>query len=193
MIYEVNLDSNNLMDVAQSLRDHAAWFEAKVLLLLERLADLGIDVARINEGDFSGYILYSKEIKGKDGDYEVRMIAKDREKITSVWLVNKGNEQREEVISPLLMAEYGSGHFAVDGIGGGQGTLNKYGHAFDANGWYWWSMNEPTDSEAFPVAHAQKTGATKYHSFGVHPSEPLHKAVMACIEQVDGIVSEVFS
>jgi hypothetical protein len=188
----VSLDTKELDALADYLDNYAKTFEQKVQTFLERLAEKGIEVASVNGGDFSSYIVYSKKV---ESGTMVKMIAKDREEITNSWYSSStSKELRQETISPLLMAEFGSGHYAISAEGeasglGGQGTLNKYGHAFDSNGWYWWS-DDATSMDGEPLN--EKDGRWRFHSRGTHPSQPLHKAVMACIEQVEGIAREVF-
>lgn len=188
----VSLDTKELDALADYLDNYARTFEQKVQTFLERLAEKGIEVASVNGGDFSSYIVYSKKV---ESGTKVLMIAKDREEITNSWYSSStSKELRQETISPLLMAEFGSGHYAISAEGeasglGGQGTLNKYGHAFDSNGWYWWS-DDATSMDGEPLN--EKNGRWRFHSRGTHPTQPLHKAVMACIEQVEGIAREVF-
>lgn len=188
----VSLDTKELDALADYLDNYAKTFEQKVQTFLEKLAEKGIEVASVNGGDFSSYIVYSKKV---ESGTMVKMIAKDREEITNSWYASStSKELRQETISPLLMAEFGSGHYAIYAEGeasglGGQGTLNKYGHAFDSNGWYWWS-DDATSMDGEPLN--EKDGRWRFHSRGTHPSQPLHKAVMACIEQVEGIAREVF-
>ena len=188
----VSIDTKELDALADYLDNYARTFEQKVQTFLEKLAEKGIEVASVNGGDFSSYIVYSKKV---ESGTMVKMIAKDREEITNSWYASStSKELRQETISPLLMAEFGSGHYAISAEGeasglGGQGTLNKYGHAFDSNGWYWWS-DDATSMDGEPLN--EKNGRWRFHSRGTHPSQPLHKAVMACIEQVEGIAREVF-
>ena len=186
MNYNVRLDSADMDRLADYLLQYADDFEDKVRMFLSRLADLGIEVASANGGDFGSYIVYSKTF---DDDTTVRMIAKDSQAITNSWYVSSTSQTlRQETISPVLMAEFGSAQFAevlfnISGVG--QGT-------FDANGWYWWSDDTLLlESESEIVSGAN--GRYKFHSRGVHPAQPLHKAVMACIEQVTGIAKEVFA
>ena len=188
----VSLDTKELDALADYLDNYAKTFEQKVQTFLEKLAEKGIEVASVNGGDFSSYIVYSKKV---ESGTMVKMIAKDREEIPNSWYSSStAKELRQETISPLLMAEFGSGHYAISAEGeasglGGQGTLNKYGHAFDSNGWYWWS-DDATSMDGEPLN--EKDGRWRFHSRGTHPSQPLHKAVMACIEQVEEIAREVF-
>lgn len=190
MKYNVRLDSKELFKLSSDLLKYADDFENKVRIFLEKLAQVGISVAVANSGVFSRYIVYS--IK-QENNTTVKLVASS-EPIESAWYVSsKSEEQRTEVISPILMAEFGSGHYAIQGTGeaaglGGQGTLNVYGHALDANGWYWWSEEASQDG----VLKKSKNGRFLYQSDGLPPAQPLHKAVMACIERVEEIEREVF-
>lgn len=190
MKYSVNLNVRDLKAFANELNQYADMFEVKVKTFLDKLADLAIHVASINEGDFSGYIVYSKEFEGSK---TVKVMAKDSQVITNSWYAgSKSTELRQEEISPLLMAEFGSGRYAISKEGiGGQGTLNTYGHAFDSNGWYWWT-DDVTQVSSGDAMVSASNGRWKFHSYGTPPSQPLHKAVMACISEVEEIAREVF-
>lgn len=198
MKYTVSLDSNQLYNLANELERYAETFEAKVQIFLEKLADVGINAARQNEGDFAGYIVYSKEFEFGGDKNTVYMVARDSQVIPKAWYVSpKSAEMKEESINPLLMAEFGSGSEAIKAKGeasglGGRGTLKpSYGHAFDADGWYWWTDSADTASDD-EIRAVSKKGRFKHHSKGVAPSQPIHNAAMACIKQVAGIAQEVF-
>jgi len=191
MNYKVSLNARELDRLADYLDNYADTFEDKVKLFLEKLADKAIEVASANEGDFSGFIYYSKKLEDGTTIY----VSATSKLIKSEWYTGSKTQQtRSEVISPLLMAEFGSGHYAIENENapglGGQGTLNKYGHAFDEEGWYWYA-DMPPRGDATAVYTAQ-SGRVKYHSKGNRPTQPLHKAVMACIQQVQEIAQEVF-
>jgi len=193
--YNVRLDSNELYDLARKLDVYATRFDLKVRTFLKMLADLAIDVAKTNEGDFAGLIVYSKVFETKEGGQAVKMVAKSDPIMRAWYASSTSNEVRTEEISPLLMAEFGSGHKAINATGevagmGGQGTLNLFHHAFDSNGWYWWTDEAIGGTDAQLVNDTN--GRFKYHSYGQSPSQPLHNAVMACIREVEGIAREVF-
>ena len=190
MNYKVNLDSKELFKLSSDLLKYADDFENKVRIFLARLAQVGIEVASVNGGDFSRYITYTTRW---ENNTTIKITAHSRPLVSEWYASSKTDEKRVEVISPLLMAEFGSGNYAIPGEGGigGQGTLNMYGHAEDTDGWYWWSDDAAYRSED-DLMIKSANGRWKFHSRGVHPSQPLHKAVMACIEQVEEIAREVF-
>ena len=168
--YKVSLDSKELFKLSSELLKYADDFENKVHTFLDKLSSVGFMVAVRNGGDFSHYITYSKKFDNN----------------TTVVITAHSSPITAE------MAEFGSGHYAIPGSKGigGQGTLNKYGHAFDTDGWYWWS-DDPTSVGGGEVVK-DANGRFKFHSMGTRPTRPLHKAVMACIFQVEEIAQEVF-
>ena len=187
--YKVSLDSKELFKLSSELLKYADDFENKVHTFLDKLSSVGFMVAVRNGGDFSHYITYSK----KFDDNTTVVITAHSSPITAEWYAGSQTKKvRTEEISPILMAEFGSGHYAIPGSKGigGQGTLNKYGHAFDTDGWYWWS-DDPTSVGGGEVVK-DANGRFKFHSMGTRPTRPLHKAVMACIFQVEEIAQEVF-
>lgn len=193
MKYKVSLDANSLYALADELDKYADEFQLKVQTFLSKLADIGISVAQVNGGEWGSHIVYSKNFETSTGDITVNMVATG-DTLTSEWYASPtSKEVRTEVINALLMAEFGSGHYAIQGVDGlgGQGTLNVYGHAYDSNGWTWWTDDASYKSED-DVMVAMKDGRYKFRSRGVHPTQPLHKAVMACIEQVREVAQEVF-
>lgn len=194
MKYKVRLDSKDLFALANELDKYAVTFEEKVQTFLSRLADLGISVAQANGGVYGSYIVYSKDFETNDGNITVNMVAKGATIVSEWYPSATSSELRTEAINTLLMAEFGSGRYAIDGTAetgevlGGRGTLEPSYHHATSDGWGWWAETPSKDGTAKKV----KNGRTLYVSDGLAPSQPLHKAVMACIEQVVGIAQEVF-
>ena len=190
MKYRVSLDPNELYALADKLDEYSKEYEVKVNQFLLRLADLGISVAKANGGIFGSYIVYSKDFEENGETKTVKMMASDSTTITNKWYPSSSSiDLREETISPILMAEFGSGQYAIEFEDlGGRGTLNEYGHA-NSNGWGWWT-DDPSGRDG-DIQRIEK-GRFLMTSDGTPPAQPLHKAVMACIEQVYGIAEEVF-
>lgn len=189
--FNLSLDPNELRQVADELRDYATLFEQKVKAFLDACADHGIMIAQMHEGDFGGYIVYSKRF---EGDFTVSIVATDTP-LTKTWYTSAtGSNTKSATISPLLMAEFGSGFKALDeipaGVNAGQGTLNTYGHAFQTYGWSWWT-DEATDQTGAEFIKS-KNGRWLFKSTGTPPSRPLHNAVISLIRDVEGIAAEIF-
>ena len=183
------LSAKSLYQLADDLRDYADTIPSKVEQFMDALAEHGIEVARQNEGDFAGYIVYSKEFESEGSEYVMRIVAKDSQKITNTWYSSDSAkaEIRSETFSPLLMAEFGSGSKQEDDMGIGR-LPGSYGHGGDAKGWYWWS-DETRDGE---FKHMGKNGLMLFHSSGNPPTKPMHEAVMAIIRDVESIARSVF-
>lgn len=102
------------------------------------LAQEGISVGKQNVGGFGKYITFSiKTEMDKDG-CKALMLASENGKIISTW--KSYGEIKTAEVSPLLMAEFGSGLGAENPMqipGVGQGTFPGQTHAFDKEGWYW--------------------------------------------------------
>lgn len=179
-------NTTSLNKLADDLRAYADSLPVKIMQFLELLADKGISVAKANEGDFAGYIVYTKE--PAEGEYAISMVARDRTLITNSWYTSASDnaEVRSDTFSPLLMAEFGSGYYQVDDYGVGR-LPDSMGHGGDAEGWFWWS-DEYRDGEAV----SWKNGRYLFHSYGTPPTMPIHRAVMAMIEDVESIARSVF-
>lgn len=192
---KVNLTSEDMFKLADYLKEYAKRFEECVHTFLDMIAERGIQVAKINEGDFAGCMVYEKVFTNEGEDYKVSIIARDRNLITNAWYASaKSQEVRSYEISPLLMAEFGSGFYAQTHPNvpeAGQGTLNVYGHANDSNGWYWYS-DEVKARTGDMIESVSSTGRYKYHSYGNPPSMPLQKAVDEIIKDVEGIARQAF-
>lgn len=166
-------DIDNLIKSLEQYRD---TLDNKVDMFLSRLLNIGIETAKSFSGEYERFITFKKEINNG----EALMIATDGQKIIKEWYTDKKlTHKRGYEISPLLMAEFGSGWLAVvlSDIGGvGQGTMpNSYGHAGDPDGWYWYD----------------ETGY-KHHSIGEAPTFPMNNAFIAMQNEIDSVAKKVF-
>ena len=145
--------------------------------LVTRLANEGITVASANVGGFGKYITFSmKAIPEKDGCKAI-MIASENGKIISSWKTKDGIKTEE--VSPLLLAEFGSGWGAENPMkipGVGQGTFPNQTHAFDKEGWYWIDLEGNLN-----------------HSYGINAKMPMYKASLHIIDSIKSVAQEVFS
>ncbi len=151
---------------------------------VNKLLDEGIYVAMSNSGEYAGMIVFKREVRDTENGCEGVLIATDGQKIVRTWYASKKDAQRDRnprsyTVSPLLLAEFGSGWLAevlvnVDGVG--QGTMpDSYGHAFDDH-WAWYDAN-----------------AVKHVSQGEAPTHPMYKAVIAMETEIDRIGKEIFT
>lgn len=189
-LYARTLSPSSLYKLAEQLQSYADSLPNKIEMFLSALADRGIEVAKQNEGDFAGYIVYSKEFSADGNSYVMRIVATDRTSITNSWYSSDSPnaEIRSDTFSPLLMAEFGSGRYQnTDPVDVGR-LPGSMGHGGNAEGWYWWS-DEQRDGE---FKHTGKNGLMLFHSVGTPPSMPMHEAVKAIINDVESIARSIF-
>lgn len=136
----------SIKGIEQLKRDLLNYKEVTLKNLLRKyvteLAKEGITVGQKNVGGFGKYITFSiKTDVTKDG-CKALMLATETGKIISTWQTKEGIKSVE--VSPLLMAEFGSGWGAENPMkvqGVGQGTFPNQTHAFDREGWYWMDVD----------------------------------------------------
>jgi hypothetical protein len=170
-----NFSINDIDGIIDYLNDYSASLEEKALEFCQRLADVGIAVAESNLGEWQGYVLFHKKVEGD----KVVLIATDKSKVLKVWYTDKNQvNERSYEVSPLLLAEFGSGWYAdnkldIDGVG--QGTMPEQTHAFDPKGWFWYDE-----------------GGEKHHSIGERPTYPMYSAINGMIIEIQRKAKEVF-
>lgn len=166
-----------------ALEDYRIELREKTEEFVNRLLEVGIETASENTGEYGGMILFRREISPTIDGCDGLLIATDGRKIVRTWYASKRDAElkrkaRSYEVSPLLLAEFGSGWLAsvLDNVEGvGQGTMpNSYGHAFEDH-WAWYDEN-----------------ANKQVSSGETPTFPMHSAMIAMLFEVDSIGKEVF-
>lgn len=109
------------------------------------LAQEGITVGQQNVGGFVKYITFSIQTNITKDGCKALMVATETGKIISSWQTADGIKTAE--VSPLLMAEFGSGWGAENPMnvpGVGQGTFpseTAQQNAFNKEGWYWMDLD----------------------------------------------------
>lgn len=176
MKLSIELSDKSIFSAIKTLVQYENGLRQKTRTLVDRLLDEGIEVAQQNSGEYGQFISFTKKL---DDGYDVHvgaLIARDKNTIMRTWLYY--GSLKFAFISPLLMAEFGSGWLAevlsnVSGVG--QGTFPNQTHAFDEGGW--WYMTEDKQW---------------VHTEGEAPTHPMYNAQMAIISRVDQIAKEVF-
>lgn len=176
MKYTIHLDTNEINNLIEELNEYKDGLQVKCQMFVQKLADIGIKTAKANTGEYGSMIVFSKEVNLTEDGCKAIVIATDGEKIIREWKYHGSTKTAE--VSPLLMAEFGSGWLAkvlddVDGVG--QGTFPGQTHAFDKNGWWWTDLN-----------------GEHHHSIGEAPTYPMHAASLAMIYEMQSVAEEVF-
>lgn len=175
-VFKSDLSVEGIKNLQQQLRGYQQQLNNKNLIFVQRLSELGISVGRQNVGGFGKYIMFSTKVSQNVDNCKTVLIAKDSGKIINQWKTQDGIKSAD--VSPLLMAEFGSGQYAENplGVSGvGQGTFPEQTHAFDKEGWYWQDLNNEW-----------------HHSYGVSPTMPMYKAVLEMRASIRRIAKEVF-
>jgi hypothetical protein len=173
----LTLSDSSIENVISELQSYKQEILDKCERLVSELANSGIEVAKSNTGNhFGHYITFSMRIEPNNSGCTAVIVATETGQITSQWQTSDGIKSAD--VSPLLMAEFGSGwkaqpHF--DDVRGGQGTFPDQTHAFDREGWYWRDL----DGEF-------------HHSYGITPTMPMYKAYNYMEQNIISKAKEVF-
>lgn len=172
-----NISTKQLNQTIDELHQYAQRLADKCELFVNELADIGIEVARANltplvndtDGhtlDLSSLVVFTKEVSF-DTETATCIILPESHVFINEW------ETGEALVDPLLMYEFGSGRYAVEGH---RGTFPNQKYAFDPKGWFW-----------------KDIGGVTHRSFGIQPTRPLFKAKEEMVNQIHEVAVRVFS
>lgn len=170
------LSQSSIQNAIKELRQYQNDLNRKCEIFCQRLAELGIQTAKENTGNFGKYISFTYEVKDRTKGCKAVMVATNTGIIHSEWMTKDGVKSAD--VSPILMCEFGSGLKAENPkniAGVGTGTFPGQTHATDPNGWYWMDL----DGEW-------------HHSYGVTPKMPMYHASIEMILNIRKIAKEVF-
>ena len=172
----ISLSQSSIQNAIKELRQYQNDLNRKCEIFCQRLAELGIQTAKENTGNFGKYISFTYEVKDRTKGCKAVMVATNTGIIHSEWQTKEGVKSAD--VSPILMCEFGSGLKAentkwIPGVG--TGTFPGQTHAEDPNGWYWMDL----DGEW-------------HHSYGVTPKMPMYHASIEMILNIRKIAREVF-
>ena len=175
-VISMSLSQKSIQNAIKELNQYKSDVLRKTQEYVSRLSELGIQTSKNNVGNFGRYITFAKELEPNKYGCKAIVLATQTGTIVSRWQTKDGIKSAD--VSPLLMAEFGSGHRAENPMnvpGVGQGTFPDQTHAFDEDGWYWRDL----DGEL-------------HHSKGVTPSMPMYKAFVEMELSAIRIAREVF-
>ena len=171
-----NISTESLNKTIDELHQYAQRLTERCEQFVDELADIGIQTAKyylvniVNDtnGEMVSYgdkVVFMKELTF-DTEGATCIIIPDSTPYISEWKTGIA------LVDPLLMAEFGSGMYAIEGH---RGTFPAQKHAFDPNGWYWRDM-----------------GGQLHHSYGIEPQRPLFKAKEEMRNQIHEVAVRVF-
>lgn len=172
-----NLSAGSVRNAQKQLRKYQRDLIAKCEKFVVALANKGILVGQDNLGDFGNYITFTVKIDQTRYGVKAVMSATNTGIIKSQWLTADGVKEAD--VSPILMAEFGSGLRANNArakeFGMGTGTFPEQTHAEDPEGWWYMDI-----------------GGEWHHSYGVTPTMPVGKAYAEMLDQIHSTAKEVF-
>lgn len=149
---------------------------------VSRLADKGIAVAEAHAGHWGPYLRFSKQISPKRWGAKAVMSGAYTQLVERRWKVIEGGKEvvKSAYVNPLLMAEFGSGKYAVSNkyakrYGAGRGTFPGQTHAWNDSGWSWLTEDDRW-----------------MHSSGEQPSMPMFTAYEEMMRDVMNVARQVF-
>ena len=178
----LNIFSESSIRKAQEqIKEYKDDLIAKCELFVEKLAEVGIMVAEQNTGQFGNYIAFQTELDPDKYGCKAVVVATNTGLIKSEWIINSSGDTRTADVSPILMAEFGSGLRADDSYGKrqkvpmGTGTFPEQTHAEDPDGWWYQTLD-----------------GVWHHSYGVSPTYPMMRASAAMTDRIRMVAKQVF-
>ena len=183
-VVSFKLSQQSIQKAIKEIERYKKDLRRKCTVLVDRLADEGITTAQGYATGIGKYITFTKQVNTSVYGVKGSVTATSPE-IKVRWVTNDGIQEVD--VSPLLMAEFGSGAKASDAqglpnadkaqeLGMGRGTFPDQTHAFDDGGWSWLGL----DGEW-------------HHSEGTEPTMPMYEASQQMIQEVVRIAREVFN
>lgn len=169
----MRVKTSDINVVLETIEKFENDIQAKLERFVSELADIGIEVIQDNirveyDGEvrnFGESVTFQKDISG-DSEVVTCILTAEGQPYLKEWLNGSA------MVNPLLMAEFGSGVFAV---GGAQGTFPNQKHAMSPP-WFWKDM-----------------GGKTHLSYGNEPSRPMFKAKEEMEKQIREVAERVFS
>lgn len=183
----VKLNASGIKEMQNAINEYIESLPERIKLFTDKLMEIGIEVAEMeSQGDshhFDGMVAFrytnEQTVNGSKGEFIGEN--DDIGGLHTTWYTSDGALQTD-VISPILMLEFGSAGRAIMGHNGigGQGSFAKTGtHVNDLDWWY----VESFDSNNKPIYH--RATAEEAH-------EPMYKALLVMRESILEVAKEVF-
>lgn len=180
-VIQVQLSASGLRDLNKQIRQYKnVTIPTKLQEFVSELADVGIAIARVNTGEFKPYLGFVKEIRDTKYSYQSKALVVGFNEVPNVAKWWKKGQIKEADVNSLMMAEYGSGKYAIYGY---RGTFpndeGRKSHGLDDSGWFWTPVGGNGTYEVL-------------WSDGVEPSRPMYHAWVGMKLQIEMIARRVF-
>lgn len=176
MRIDARLNTRDIRSAINKLEWYKSYLQWKLERFVSELAEVGIEVIQDNikveyDGEvrnFGNQVTFQKEVSG-DSEGATCILIAEGQPYLKEWIGGSA------LVNPLLMAEFGSGDYAVDGHKGSFPSPTAKEHT-DNPPWYW------RDSQG------------KLHrSRGGEPSRPMLKAKEEMAKQIREVAERVFA
>ena len=183
---DLTFSQESIDNAVKQIEAYRDSIEKKNAEFISKLADLGISVGYTSLTHFRSHITFRKKMNvQKTGRATGRMIGRSNQVLVQ-WQYPNASGYEEAYISPILMAEFGSGPKASDAsgkpnanvakkLGYGRGTFPRQQHA-----------NQPSWS------YMDMDGEWQTSS-GVEPSMPMWKAAREMRMEIARVARQVFN
>lgn len=176
MRINARLNTRDITNAIEQIEQFKNELRAKLERFVSELSQVGIEVIQMNtkveyDGEvrnFGDSITFHKEVVG-DTEAITCILTVEGQPYLKEWLGGSA------MVNPLLMAEFGSGDFAIDGKKGSFPSKTAKAHT-DNPPWFW-----------------KDTGGRIHKSSGSEPSRPLYKAKLEMERQIREVAERVFS
>lgn len=174
-----DLSTASINAIVNELVSYNNSLPSKCRQFVDLLTDVGIKVAYQNVGQYRNYLMFSKTINSESTGCTAILIGQNVSRFISEWLV-KNEQGQEEIkraeVSPILMAEFGSGFRSQNAHNSTnwQGTFPGQTHAFEGS-WSWKDLN-----------------GIWHYSTGESPTMPIYKAHLSMYSDIRRIARQVF-
>lgn len=174
-IFKTDLSVSGIKALQKQLQDYQNDLTKKCRELAKQLSEIGIKVAetKIGESPLGKYVTIKTDITEEQAGCKAILIA-------------TGETFEHEGYAPfntLLAIEFGAGirynseeNPKAPDLGFGLGTFPDQTHAFDKNGWWFWSEEKQS----------------WIHSYGVKATMPMYQASIEIQQNIVKVAKEVF-
>lgn len=172
--YKINLSVKEIDGLIAELEKYQSSLTMKCEMLVEKLADRGISIGKIQAGQYGNMLVFRKDFTAStDFGCTCIIVMGDLAPIHKMW--DYFGTIKTEDISPSLMAEFGSGKYALNNM---QGTFPR-------------SDGKPSKGNN-PPWHWKDLQGEWHSSSGTRPTRPLFHAMEEIRNTVEEVAKEVF-
>lgn len=193
-VITIGLSNKSFRDAQKAVRKYKRELLKKCRLFVDKLAEVGIETATQAVSSDSGnppeenkgygrFVVFRKQIENANqlGVRGILIASNSAGLLRSQWrTLNTASGVATADVSPILMAEFGAGLKAnnprASEFGMGQGTFPGQTHAFDADGWWYQTLDYEW-----------------HHSYGVTPTMPVQKAADEMVREIGKVAREVWT